>query len=157
MANSLDRALKVHSEAEAKKVLMAEGRRLKLIALKIWRKTIHSYSVKKYVRTRKAQNSIKLGKVKMIAPNVWGIELTWDNDLVYHDSIFKGKQKKGHAVMLISEGWYSAKLEKRMGRRIDRFTYFGGTGYLASVVKEWQSSAPKGVTIETQWSGKKTK
>lgn len=150
-ANNIQQAVQGFSEEEAKRLLQQEGRRLKYIAVKLWRKYLASYQPTQYVRTRKSQRGIKLGKVKQISPNQWGIELTWENSLMYHDSIFKNNPK-GHSVMLISDGWHSRKLEARIGR-VDRLTYFEGTGYLYKVYKEWNRSAPKGITLETQWSG----
>lgn len=149
---------------EAIRLLEAEGRRLKYIAIKLWRKTMDEYSPKKYAvhltgvegkRTRNSQRAIKLGKVKALPDGTYGIELTWENELVYHDSVVKGGQK-GHAVMLISDGWHSRKLEKRMGR-IERFTYFEGTGYLYRVYKEYMKGKPNSIILDTQWSGKYTK
>lgn len=140
------------SELEAKLALESEGRRLKDIAIKQWRKYLGSYSPKQYVRTGKSEASIKLGNVIKIDENTLGIELTFVNDLVYHDSIFKGK--KGHSIMLISAGWRAKKLEKSMGRSVPRLTYYEGSGYLYQVYKEFESTKKKGINIEIQWSGK---
>lgn len=162
--NSLNSAISNATEKEVKRILLNEGRRLERIARKIWRRHMAQYKPKVYARhingvagqrTGRSEKAIKLGRVKMIAPNQWGIELTWENDLVYHDSIFQN-QPKGHSVMLISDGWHSKKLEKKFGK-IKRFTYFEGTGYLGKVIKEWQASAPKGISIDKQWSGAYTK
>lgn len=152
--NSLQSALESLSEQETKKLLEAEGRKLKYIAIKLWRKYIGSYQPKVYKRTRASQRGIKLGKVKKIAPNQWGIELTWENDLMYHKSYLPNSNKKGHSVMLISDGWKAKKLERILGHPVYRFTYFEGTGYLYQVYKEYMKSAPKTITLETQWSGK---
>src|SRR5690606_952919 len=141
--NDLTNALQGYAQDEAKKLLEREGRRLKYLALKLWRQDMENYQPKKYAvhlgmregqRTKRSQRAIKLGKVHMLPDGNLGIELTWENTLVYHDSIFKG-QPKGHSVMLISDGWHSAKLENWIGRggkngRVHRFTYFEGTGYL---------------------------
>lgn len=94
-----------------------------------------------------------MGKVKRIDGNTLGIELTFENDLMYHDSVVKGSTKKGHSIMLISEGWHSKKLEKMYGRRVYRHTYFEGVNYLAEVQKAYNTGKPVGVTLETQWSG----
>lgn len=141
------------SEIEAIKALKSEGERLERIAIKIWRKYINSYTPNQYVRTGNAEKSIKLGGIKKLNDNTLAIELTFQNDLVYHNSRFK-KGKKGHAVMLISDGWHSKKLEKKLGRRVNRFTYFGGSGYLYQVYKEFNATKKKGITLDIQWSGK---
>jgi hypothetical protein len=162
--NNLQDALQGFSEQEAKRLLEKEGKRLERIALKLWRRDMSKYQPKSYAvhlgmqegqRTNRSQKAIKLGRVKMISPTQWGIELTWENELVYHDSMFPN-QPKGHSVMLISDGWHSKKLEGRFGK-IYRFTYFEGTNYIGRVIKEWQKSAPKEITLEKQWSGAYTK
>lgn len=145
------------SDQEAMRTLEAEGRKLKYIAIKLWRKYLSEYKPKQYIRTRKSQRAIKLGKVKRLDGNTFGIELTFENDLAYHDSIFKGSNPKGHSIMLISEGWHSRKLEAKLGGRRERFTYFEGTGYLAQVQKEYIAIKHKGISVETQWSGNFTK
>lgn len=155
--NNLQDAVQGLSEQQAKKALLAEGKRLEAIAIKLWRKYLASYTPVKYVRHGNSEKAIKLGKVKRISPTQFGIELTWDNGLVYHDSVIPKSKKKGHSVMLISDGWHSKKLERKIGRSVPRFTYFGGTGYLYQVYKAYMASAPQGITLETQWSGRVTK
>lgn len=164
MANNFDsisNELQAMSEREIKRRMHLEGRRLEQIALKLWRETMSKYEPKKYAvhlgktagtRTDRSEQAVKLGSVKKLPDGSFGIELTWENELVYHDSIFKN-QPKGHSVMLISSGWHSKKLEKRMGRRINRFTYFEGTGYLYKVYKEYMNTAPEWIKLDTQWSG----
>ena len=153
----LQNAVNGLSEEEAKRLLRAEGQRLKEIAIKKWRQYLASYTPKMYVRTGNSEKAIKLGDVKRISPTEWGIELTWENSLAYHDSVLPNSNKKGHAVMLISSGWHAKKLEKIYGKRVYRHTYFEGTGYLYQVYKEYMKSAPKTVTLDVQWSGKAVK
>lgn len=151
------------SEEEAIKVLLREGKRLEAIAKRLWQKTMSEYKPKQYIpRTNKAERSIKLKGIKVISNingvTTLGIELTYQNDLAYHDSIFKNKeQPKGHAIMLISNGWYAKKLEKHMGQRVNRFTYFEGTGYLYQVYKEFMATTDPRISLDVQWSGKHTK
>jgi len=140
------------SEQDAIKALESDGRKLKYIALKLWRKYLSEYKPKQYVRTRKSQRAIKLGKVKKLDENTYGIELTFENGLVYHDSVMGSGQPKGHSIMLISDGWHSKKAEEKLGRRIDRFTYFEGTGYLYKVYKEYEKYKHKGIVIDTDWN-----
>lgn len=154
------------SEEEAIKVLQAEGRRLKYIALKLWRKYLSEYQPKKYAkhltgeagkRTRDTQRGIKLGKVKKIDGDTLGIELTFENDLMYHESVFGSSKPQGHSIMLISEGWHSKKLERKLKRRIERFTYFEGIDYLARLKEEFESGKHQGITLEIQWAGSEFK
>lgn len=140
------------SEEEAKRVLQEEGRKLKYIALKVWRRIMNDPKPKVYIRTRDAQRSIKLGVVKQLGTDEWGIELTFENDLAYHDSIIGKNQPQGHAIMLISSGWKAKNLEKKIGIR-ERFTRYKGTNYLGQVIKEYEKQKHKGITLDVQWSG----
>ena len=55
--------------------------------------------------------------------------------------------------MLISRGWHSVKLEKKLKRRIYRFTYYQGSGYIDNVIKRYKAVKDKNVSLELQWSG----
>lgn len=157
LSDGLQSYLHGMSEEQAIKTLEMEGRRLKYIALKVWRKYLSSYQPKKYVRTRNTQRGIKLGKVRRIDSNHFGIDLMYENDLMYHDSIFGADQPKGHSLMLISDGWHSKKLERRYGRRIYMLTYFEGADIIEQIEREYNKYKPLGVTLETKWSGRYTK
>jgi hypothetical protein len=147
-SNNLQGALQGLSEQEAYKLLVREGKRLERIAKKAWQVYYASYKPVEYVREYDSNKAIKLGRVKKVGPNQLGIELTWEDSLAYHPSRFKGG-KKGHSIILISEGWHSKKLEAKIGRRY-RFTYFEGTGYISKVISLWNAGAPKGISIELQ-------
>jgi hypothetical protein len=157
MANKIPQSkqsnLYFESDEEAIKVLTAEGRKLKYIAVKVWRKYLGSYQPKRYIRTRDTQRGIKLGKVKKVGDNEWGIELTFENDLMYHDSYVGKGQPQGHSIMLLSSGWKAVNLERKIGVR-QNFTRHKGINYLGEVAKAYNSQKHKGITLEIQWSGK---
>lgn len=157
MANQIPKTkqsnLYFETEQEAVKTLEEEGRKLKYIALKVWRKYLASYKPKSYIRTRNSQKSIKLGKVKRIGDNEFGIVLTFDNDLVYHDSVIDKDEPKGHSIMLLSSGWKATKLEAKIGVR-QNFTRHKGINYLGEVIKEYEKRKDKRISLEVQWSGK---
>lgn len=143
------------SEEEAIKALEAEGRRLKYIAIKLWRKYLSEYKPKEYIRTRDSQKAIKLGRVKPYDEDTYCIELTFDNDLSYHDSWFTkkgvaGNHKKGHSFMLISEGW---KVKKGKHKDRYRFGYFEGIDYISRVKEAFEKGKHQGITLEVQWVG----
>ncbi|MFQ3543656.1 hypothetical protein Q7A53_06190 [Halobacillus rhizosphaerae] len=138
------------SEQEAKRVLMAEGRRLKYIALKIWRRYLSSYKPEAYIRTRKSQNAIKLGHVKKVGSDTLGIELTFDDNLLYHDSVISKSEPKGHSIMLISEGW---KVKRGRAKDVYRFGYFEGINYIERVKEAFESGKHKGITLVVNWQG----
>lgn len=150
------------TDAEAIKVLMAEGKKLERIAKKVWRSYESSYSPKQYVRTGKSLRAIKLKGVKALGNGVYAIELTWENSLAYHDSViykqgFTSKNAKGHSIMLIGTGWHSSKLEKVYRKKVYRHTYWswngGGGSYLNAVVDEYKAVKDKRIVIDVQWSG----
>lgn len=140
-----------HSEEEAIKVLQAEGKRLEQIALKVWRQYLASYKPEMYIRTGKSENGIKLKQVKKIDSDTLGIELTFQDNLMYHDSVFGGSQPKGHSIMLISSGW---AVNKGWHRNIPNFGYKEGFNYLGKVVEAFEAVKHEGITLEVQWSGK---
>ena len=149
------------TDAEAKRVLREEGKRLKKIARKVWLEYEGSYTPSKYVRTGNSLKSIKLGNVFKVDDNTWGIELTFQNDLAYHNSVLKSKSgkkhKKGHSIMLISSGWI---VKKGKHKNIYRFGYYEsksgyqGFDYIGKVVNEFNSGKHQGISLEVQWSGK---
>lgn len=140
------------SDEEARRVLLAEAKKLKSIALRVWGRYMTSYQPKQYVRTRNSQRGIKIGVVKKYDMNTWMIEVTYENDLMYHDSVIGKDQPKGHAVMLISSGWKAKNLEKKIGVR-EHFTRYKGFNYLGQVAKEYNAVKHKAVTLEVEWSG----
>lgn len=154
-ANNLGRHLQGMGEQQAIATLQKEGRRLQYIALKVWRKYLSSYKPKEYIRTRNTQRGIKLGRVQRVNAFEYGIRLTFENDLMYHDSIFNegsSKYPQGHSLMLISDGWHSEKLERRIGK-VERLTYFEGIDYIGQVKKSYEAGAPVGVRLDVEWSG----
>lgn len=141
------------TEAEAVRVLKSEGRRLKYIALKVWRKHLSNPKPKAYIRTRDSQRSIKLGKVRKVGSNEYTIELTFENDLAYHESVVGKDQPEGHAIMLLSSGWEARNLEKKIGIR-ERFTRYKGFNYLGEVQKAFNNGKHKGIQLQINWSGR---
>jgi len=147
------------SDAEAIRVLRVEGKKLVQSAKKIWRLYQASYNPKEYFRTGNSLKSIKLGSIKKLDNNEWAIELTFINDLAYHDSVVfkKGERKsgksshnQGHAIMLISQGWRT----KGRFQNVARFGNYKGFDYLEQVKKDYLATADKRLTLEIQWQGK---
>lgn len=149
LSDGLQSYLQGMTEEQAIRTLEMEGRRLKYIALKVWRKYQSSYPPKMYVRTRDTQRGIKLGKVRRIDANHFGIDLMYDNDLMYHDSVFGRNQPKGHSLMLISDGW---EVKKGRHKDIYMFGYFEGVDIIGQIEREYNKYKPLGVTLETQWT-----
>jgi phosphoglucomutase len=143
------------SEQDAIRALESEGKRLLRIARQVWRAYLTSYQPKSYVRTNNSDKAIKLGKVKKLDDDTLGIELTWQDDLTYHDSVVSSTGKpKGHSIMLISEGW---KVKKGKHKDVYRFGYYEGFDYLAKVEQAFNSGKHAGISFEIQWAGQKFK
>lgn len=154
MVNKISTPFAYETDGEAILALQAEGARLKYIALKIWRAYLAEYKPAEYARTRASQRGIKLGKVKRLDALTWGIELTFEDDLMYHDSVVKSTRKKhpkGHSIMLISEGW---KNKRGHNRDVYRFGYFEGIDYIGRVQRAFEKSMPTEMSMEITWDGK---
>jgi len=161
------------SEVQARATLMREGVKLEKIAKRVWSVYMNSYTPVEYVRTGNSAKSLLLGKPKYIGVDSfgnteYGIELTWRNDLVYHDSWIykKGKtsvNRKGHSVMLIGTKWHAPKLEKiyraedRGVYRHTRWEWEGANGtshdtYIDAVMNEYSKISDRRMSLELQWS-----
>lgn len=149
------------SEAEAIRVLKAEGKKLEACAKKVWQQYLASYKPQMYAihltgvagkRTGNSLKSIKVGQVKKIGNDEYGIEVTFQNDLAYHESVFGKSQPQGHAIMLISFGW---RVKKGKHRNIEHFGYRQGYDYLEKVQKMYNNIKDKRISLEIQWLGSK--
>lgn len=151
-------------DIEAIAVLKAEGKKLEECAKKVWRLYLSSYQPKVYAvhktnikgeRTHASLASIKLGDVKRVGQDEYQIEVTFLNDLAYHDSVIGNKRRKhkqGHAIMLISFGW---RVRKGAHRNVKHFGYRQGYDYLGKVARMYNKKRDKRVSLEIQWLGKK--
>lgn len=150
------------SEEEAIRVLRLEGKKLEDCCKKVWNLYLASYTPTEYAshkegysagqRTMASLDSIKLGVVKKISKDEYGIEVTFRNKLAYHDSVIGKSQPQGHAIMLISFGW---KVKKGSHRKIKHFGYRQGYDYLGKVEKMYNKVKDKRISLEIQWLGKK--
>jgi hypothetical protein len=153
MANKLDikSVGDFEDENSAYKALLKEGKKLEKIARKEWRRYLGSYSPQRYVRTGDSEKAIKLKTTPIkISENEIAIEVTWDNELAWHNSVVPKSQKKGHAILLISAGWHSKKLEKIYGRRVPRHTYYEGYGYLTKVINAYNAVRDNRIGLELE-------
>lgn len=154
------------SDEEAQFVLKREAKILKTCAIIIWKKYLASYQPKEYavhktgakgMRTGASLNSIQMGEPKKVGDNDWQVEVTFRDDLAYHESVINSKggkkHKDGHAIMLISFGW---RVKKGSHRNIKHFGYRQGYDYLGKVNRLYKKlQKDKRVSLEIQWAGKK--
>lgn len=150
------------SDAEAIRVLKAEGKKLEECCKKVWRQYLASYTPKAYAshkqgysagqRTMASLDSIKLGTVKKVSNDEYGIEVTFKNELAYHESVIGKSEPKGHAIMLISFGW---RVKRGKHRNIKHFGYRQGYDYLGKVQKMYDGMKDPRISLEIQWLGNK--
>lgn len=141
-----------------KKTMIEEGKKLEKIAKNVWQDYLNSYQPQQYIRTGKTLAGIKLIPDVVIAsvnPFRYGIRVTFENDLMYHDSVISENQPQGHSLMLISNGWHAKKLEERFGKAIYRFTYYEGFDYIDKVIKEYEKvKSPIIDELVVEWSSR---
>lgn len=156
--NHFNKQIQSIGDAQMKILVEEEGKKLERIAIRIWRQYLNSYSPSLYavhltggegVRTGNSERAIKLGKPFRNLDGSFGIELTWVNELVYHNSVMPS-QPKGHAVMLISDGW---KVKRGNHRNIYRFGYYEGFDYISKVERAYEAEKHRSMSLETHWSG----
>ncbi|WP_206459456.1 hypothetical protein [Anaerovorax sp. IOR16] len=95
-----------------------------------------SYSPTIYSRTDNLKNSL------VIVQTLNGFSITFDERLVYHDSVVY-KDTQAYVPLLIEDGWHWNKSHQK----IDRFTDFSGYPFVENGVEKYLQSAPKGVSI----------
>lgn len=114
---------------------------------------LNSYKPSEYVRTGNSQRAIKLGKVKRLDAFTFGIEISFADELSYHNSVVsKNGRPRGHSFMLISEGW-TVKNRARNRKPVYRFDYFEGVDYISNVIKEFNQNPVAGIKLEVNWAG----
>lgn len=144
-----------NSEEDAIRALKQEAKVLQEVAKDVWQKYLDSYRPQEYIRTGKTMRSIKIGKIKKIGMDEYAISVTYDNDLVYHDSVMGGKQ--GHTIMLIG-GWKKTNMGWRVKtgwhKNIRRFGYWEGFDYIGEVQQLYNLRKNKAISLDVEWSGK---
>lgn len=144
------------SEEDAVRALKRDGALLRRIAMTVWQQYEASYTPERYIRTGDTLRSMKLTHVYRKGLNEYVIALTYDNDLVYHDSVFKGG-KQGHTIMLIG-GWERTemgwKVKTGWHKDIKRFGYWEGFDYIGTVQRRYEALRNKAIDFEVEWSGK---
>lgn len=135
----------------AKRVLESEARKLLGIAQKEWIRVMGTYSPKEYVRTGKAFKSIKMTEVRKVGFG-WTIDVTFDNDLAYHDSVIAKTEPKGHAIWLNHAGW---RVKRGSHRDTEYFGYRKGSGYLFEVFQKYNKIKDPRVSLTIMWERKR--
>lgn len=129
-----------------------DARKLKYIAAKVWRMYYNSYKPTVYRRTGNTALGIKMTGIQKDGVIGYKQIITFEDEKMYHRSYVHPGQPRGHALMLISSGWKSKKLEERIGKR-PRYTQYRGFNYLGRVKKEYLDVRHKGVSFRISWRG----
>lgn len=135
----------------AKRVLESEAGKLLEIAQKQWIREMDKYSPKAYVRTGNSFRSIDKTHVRKVGFG-WEIDVTFKNDLAYHDSVISKYEPKGHAIWLNHAGW---RVKKGSHRDIEYFGYRKGSGYLFKVFEEYNKVKDPRISLTITWERKR--
>lgn len=128
--------LSVIQQNAVEKLMLAELRKLEIIAKKHLVQERNSYTPKVYKRTGLTDKSLKVSPVIRVGNYLHG-SVYFDNDLVVRKSMFSNKEY--NTIDLFNSGWTSSSLESKLGKRIDRFTYFKGNNMLNNILAEYNS------------------
>lgn len=116
-----------------------------------------SYSPKRYLRTYDFQDSLYAEDFIHARANGDRIELSvsFRPSMAFHKNIFGDHES--YVPLLINSGWYSKKLEDRIGY-VPRFTRYEGYHFVEKAVKMFNKTNPYGVYIspedvEAMWEG----
>lgn len=117
-----------------------------------------SYTPKIYQRTYDFQNSLYAEDFIHARANGNRIELSvsFRPSMSYHRNIFGDHES--FVPLLINSGWYSKKLEDRIGV-VPRFTQYEGYHFVEKAVNMFNKTNPYGVyispdDIEAKWEGR---
>lgn len=116
------------------KLMKIELSKLERIAKKHLVQERNSYSPKVYERTGMTDKSIMVSPIIVVSGKLQG-NVYFSNDLVVRKSMFSNK--KYNTIELFNDGWTSTTLENKLGKRIDRFTYFKGNNMLNNILAEY--------------------
>lgn len=107
-----------------------------------------SYEPTVYKRTGNTIASIQVGFPKKITINQWELEITFDESLANHPSVFG--QEKGYTPWLLNSGWRT-KLDSTLNK--DHFTRFVGTNYITKAIERFNQSNKYGLIVEALHNG----
>lgn len=134
--NNSSAVIKKKIEAKVERILKSEVAKLEGITKSVYQQYLKSYSPTQYVRTGEMIGSI--GKTEIVKEgNKMKMAVSFDNSSAYHESLFGGS--KGHAPILISEGWHSKRLEQTRMGRVYRLTYYEGFDALGKIESQYEA------------------
>lgn len=137
-------------EKQIRKVLNDAGRTLEKYLKEELQKYFNSYDPVEYVRTGDTLKSIKVGQPKKISINEWSLEITFDDGLANHPSVFG--QEDGYTPWLLEVGW---DISGKVGYSRPMFTEHKGTQYIKKAVNRFNKSNPHGLKVTVERNGER--
>jgi len=148
-ANSLSKSLKSEIARLNDQLLVKERSSLESQASRLlgdinalWQGYERSYKPTTYRRSGAVSNGFSLSSPRTVSEGIGfrvEMDLILDDGYMWHSSLFGGQ--RGHAFMLISEGWaWRGGLSDYRGGDVYRFTYFDGIGIVDTLVNKYNTS-----------------
>lgn len=148
-ASSLSKSLKPEIDRLNDQLLVQERSALKSQASNLlrdinslWQGYERSYTPTTYRRSGAVSNGFNLSNIRTVQEGNGvrlEVDLILEDNYMWHSSLF-GKER-GHAFMLISEGWeWRGGLSDYRGGEVERFTYFDGIGIVDTLIGKYNNS-----------------
>lgn len=131
--------------AKEKSALESQATRLLGDVNSMWQGYEKSYQPTTYRRSGAVSNGFGLSSTRTVSEGIGvklEVDLVLDDGYMWHGSLFGGK--RGHAFMLISEGWeWQGGLGGYKGAGnslgVEHFTYFDGIGIVDTLIKTYNT------------------
>lgn len=140
----------VMNDNTIKRELIKEAKRLQGYLREELQSYFNSYDAAEtyHRRTGDTIRSVKVGAPKKTELGFWSIEVYWDDNLAYHNSVLGGE--KGHTGFLLNYGW---DIRDKMPYEIPNFTHFEGVYYIEKAIERWNKENKLGmkITIRSKW------
>lgn len=138
----------VLNDDNVRKILQDAGRELEGYLKAELNAYFSSYDPKVYKRTGNTMKAIQVGEPKRINANEWSLEITFDDGLANHPSVFG--QEDGYTPWLLEVGW---NIEDKVGYSRPMFTDHPGTEYIKKAVAKFNASNPHGLKVTVEHNG----
>lgn len=135
-------------ENKLKEVLVEAALQLEELLKEELNSYFSSYNPKEYKRTGNTLASITVGEPKMNTINEWTIEITFDEGLANHPSVFG--QEQGYTPWLLNVGW---NIESKVGYSRPMFTNHPGTHYIQNAVERFNADNQYGLHVIVEHNG----
>lgn len=129
-------------------ILTEAGHELEILLKEELENYFSSYEPVEYTRTGNTLASIQVGLPKKISINQWELEITFDDSLANHPSVFG--QEDGYTPWLLNAGWRT-KLDSTLNK--NHFTRFVGTNFITNAVNRFNENNTYKLRVEILHNG----